>query len=525
MSAKGGRFGPRLKSSSFFWNRSLREKKQTGAMKSGELSASIAHKDHHGPAHPLIERALSWLHATFPERQIYIRSDGRVQFFTFSSSLQATLAGLSLIFLCWIAFSTVNVVFKDRIIAAKDHRYQSMQATYENRVANLQLSYDELNDALVSAEDKFKATANELEAKHDTLARLIGRKQAIDASFGGNVNYAVSPSLRGASGDGAASDSVGSDAPVQNVTPMTNVLPTVNGNGSELSILPQPTDPQPRTAGPTRASLYDLGAALFRFFRSAVAPRHVTTPAHIANRPALRFLAEETARLQRISADDDAILAATETSLASRVNGMEKAIRVAGINPGTMESRAGDQQGGPLLPLSAMKLDGVQDPVFQNEYWGASATMAQLSALAVVMRHVPLTPPISGAGVELTSDFGPRIDPFTGHAAFHPGIDFGGPYGSAVHATAAGTVVWAGPRGPYGNMVEVDHGMGIHTRYAHLSAVLVGVGMRVNKGSQVGRLGSTGRSTGPHVHYEVWLDNSLRDPARFLEAGHVLQQN
>ena len=96
-----------------------------------------------------MERVWAWLHETFPERQIYIRSDGRVQFFTFGPTLQATLAGLSLIFLGWVAFATVNVIFKDRIIAAKDHRYQQMQSAYENRVADLQLSYDELNGALV----------------------------------------------------------------------------------------------------------------------------------------------------------------------------------------------------------------------------------------------------------------------------------------------------------------------------------------------------------------------------------------
>ncbi|MBV9694189.1 MAG: hypothetical protein JO261_10875, partial [Alphaproteobacteria bacterium] len=107
----------------------------------------------------LVERAWAWLHETFPERQIYIRSDGRVQFFTFSPTLQATLAALTLVFLGWVAFSTVNVIFKDRIIAAKDHRYQQMQAAYEERVADLQMSYDELNGALVSAQDRFKATA------------------------------------------------------------------------------------------------------------------------------------------------------------------------------------------------------------------------------------------------------------------------------------------------------------------------------------------------------------------------------
>jgi murein DD-endopeptidase MepM/ murein hydrolase activator NlpD len=92
-----------------------------------------------------------------------------------------------------------------------------------------------------------------------------------------------------------------------------------------------------------------------------------------------------------------------------------------------------------------------------------------------------------------------------------------------VSATAPGTVVFAGNRGGYGNMVEIDHGFGIHTRYGHLSKITVAVGSKVNKGSVVGRMGSTGRSTGPHVHYEVWYDDVVRNPSNFIEAGrHVL---
>ena len=137
-------------------------------------------------AETLVERVWAWIHETFPERQVYIRSDGRVQFFTFGPTLQATFAGLSLIFLGWVAFSTVNVIFKDRIIAAKDHRYQQMQSAYENRVADLQLSYDEVNGALVSAEDKFKASADELEAKQNTIMHFLDRKQQVDATL---MNY------------------------------------------------------------------------------------------------------------------------------------------------------------------------------------------------------------------------------------------------------------------------------------------------------------------------------------------------
>ena len=122
-----------------------------------------------------------------------------------------------------------------------------------------------------------------------------------------------------------------------------------------------------------------------------------------------------------------------------------------------------------------------------------------------------------------TSGFGARIDPFTGRYAFHPGIDFAGPWGSVVHATAPGTVVFAGNRGGYGNMVEIDHGYGIHTRYGHLSMISVRVGTRIAKGAALGRVGSTGRSTGPHVHYEVWYDDVVKNPNNFIEAGrHVL---
>ena len=138
-------------------------------------------------AETLVERLWAWLHDTFPERQIYIRSDGRVQFFTFGPSLQATLAGMTLIFLAWVAFATVNVIFKDRIIAAKDHRYQQMQAAYEERVADLQMSYDELNGALVSAQDRFKATADVLAAKQNAIAGFLNRADQVENSVGARV--------------------------------------------------------------------------------------------------------------------------------------------------------------------------------------------------------------------------------------------------------------------------------------------------------------------------------------------------
>jgi murein DD-endopeptidase MepM/ murein hydrolase activator NlpD len=168
-----------------------------------------------------------------------------------------------------------------------------------------------------------------------------------------------------------------------------------------------------------------------------------------------------------------------------------------------------------------VQVNGIKDAGFDATYLRASAVLGQLSDLSFEMRHIPLAVPVSG--FDRTSGFGPRVDPFTHRYAFHSGIDFAGPYGAQVHATAPGTVIFVGSRGDYGNMVEIDHGLGIHTRYGHLSSITVRVGAKIDKGAAIGRVGSTGRSTGPHVHYEVWYDDVVRNPSNFIEAGrHVL---
>jgi len=498
----------------------------------------------------LLERAWTWLHATFPERQIYIRSDGRVQFFTFGATLQATLAGLSLIFLGWFAFASVNVIFKDRIIAAKDHRYQQMQSTYENRVADLQVSYDELNGALVSAEDKFKSTADELRNKQSTVARLLSQKQAVDqtlASIGGSAglrqggedDIAVAPA------GSIASDSVDEGGPA----PASS---NASSGSSQLNVMPQNVEPQPRTARPAagkasalddptikqmasedaplpepipvkQASLLDravnsIAGALFR-------PRQQTAAAtKVPNAPAFRLLAEQTERIRQMSGQETALLVGVDHQVASRIDDLQTVLRRVGVDPNGLEQQAAGGIGGPFIPIQSVRIEGIADQAFTQAYVGAIAHSKELETLFAALHRVPLTTPVHGSEFERTSGFGPRVDPFTRRISFHPGLDFAGPWGATVTSTAPGTVVWAGMRGGYGNMVEIDHGYGFRTRYGHLSSILVQVGARVQKGSPIGKLGSTGRSTGPHVHYEVWLADVVRDPSRFIEAGrHVLQ--
>ena len=139
------------------------------------------------------------------------------------------------------------------------------------------------------------------------------------------------------------------------------------------------------------------------------------------------------------------------------------------------------------------------------------------------MPSLPLRQPLNGA-LRLSSGFGYRVDPFLGKPALHSGVDLLDDYGEPVRAAAGGTVVAAGPSGGYGNMVEVDHGSGYSTRYGHLSQISVVPGQKIAPGAVLGRVGSSGRSTGAHLHYEVRAEGEPIDPARFLRAAAALKE-
>ena len=515
--------GPRLTSRSFFWQRGLIGKPVAGEISDGD--ALMATDTDKKPT-PL-ERIWAWLHRTFPERQIYIRSDGRVQFFTFGPSLQATMAGLALIFLGWVAFATVNVVFKDRIIAAKDHRFQQMQSAYENRLADLQISYDDLNGALVGAEDKFKATADGLAARQNAISGFLNRKVQVEAQVGVHDNAGLRDTQAGSvtpvqafADQGAASDSVGFTGQAGD---------SGDEADSSLAIMPGPALPQPRVQIPgpgSKASLLDNSWRRISQFASALfrprGPSQLRITAAYAQHPALQALAAQTARLAALQTGETQMMAKTETALLGDVGLLRDTVKRTGINPDAFihKVQSSEGVGGPDIPLDQVHVEGSNDPKFDNAYLRASAVLNELNSLSSEMGHIPLTTPVAGVAFDRSSGFGARLDPFTGRYAFHPGVDFAGPWGAAVTATAPGVVIFAGDRGGYGNMVEIDHGFGIHTRYGHLSRITVAVGTKVGMGAVVGRLGSTGRSTGPHVHYEVWYEDKVRNPSNFIEAGH-----
>lgn len=173
-----------------------------------------------------------------------------------------------------------------------------------------------------------------------------------------------------------------------------------------------------------------------------------------------------------------------------------------------------------LTPLSRERLGEVSDQLdkllrqarFQEESYQQVLRVLQDDQLA--REATPSIRPIQNG--YLSSRYGRRIDPFTGRPAFHRGVDFSAPLGTPVHATADGVVVRASRRGRMGKMVELDHGNGLHTRYGHLNGFTVHKGQRIHRGDLIGYVGNTGRSTGPHVHYEVVENGQTENPFLFI---------
>lgn len=209
----------------------------------------------------------------------------------------------------------------------------------------------------------------------------------------------------------------------------------------------------------------------------------------------------------------DALLAEARRETAR----MRAAIALTGLEADALQPPKGAPVGGPLVPVG---IDPQSSP-FEAMVERVGTSLASMHRLKLVTAGLPLTRPVP-TGLETTSGFGVRTDPFTRRPAMHTGLDFRIEHGAPVRAAGAGEVVSAEYSGGYGNMVEIDHGNGVTTRYAHLSSLSVIPGQRVQAGMQVGRAGSTGRSTGTHLHYETRIDGEPVDPQRFLKAGSRL---
>ncbi len=190
----------------------------------------------------------------------------------------------------------------------------------------------------------------------------------------------------------------------------------------------------------------------------------------------------------------------------------EATIRTYGLNPDTLISKNEIGTGGPFIPFFSDNTQ-IGDPRFAK----LASALDRMKAMEGALAGIPTSAPAEV--MTLTSNFGYRADPFTGAPAMHAGIDFRGDYGSEISAAADGTITFVGKMGGYGNCIEITHANGLVTRYAHLSGFTAAQGQRVSRGTQIARMGSSGRSTGTHLHFEVRVNGQAINPMKFLEAN------
>ncbi len=226
------------------------------------------------------------------------------------------------------------------------------------------------------------------------------------------------------------------------------------------------------------------------------------------------------ARFSGLLEQQTTFLDAAEDEAVSRAERARGVISLTGVQV----SRVMDQPGvgGPLVEIGSLTSGGGTDEDgFETRVLEVAARLQEANLYEQLIHALPLGAPLATPYRE-TSGFGFRSDPFTRRTAWHDGADFGAYWGAPVQSTAPGKVSFAGVKSGYGRVVEIDHGLGFKTRYAHLNSITVKAGTDIAIGQKVGTMGSTGRSTGPHLHYEVFFRGKAYDPIRFLRAGkHV----
>jgi murein DD-endopeptidase MepM/ murein hydrolase activator NlpD len=310
------------------------------------------------------------------------------------------------------------------------------------------------------------------------------------------------------------------DQVLRRQTALESRASALSGLGGDVtgSIRQPPRSGEPRTTPLKPSPLSDKGAFVMPTDRDApIDPR--TSLAIKSAGGVGGAIARLQASLDRVEQRQAATLSSIEESYDSKARRIRGVLTELGVDVGKVTT--GDSAGavgGPFVPARIPK-DAIG---FERQLHRISIVRAQIHRLTRALGAVPVRKPVDGE-IDTSSSFGVRTDPFTGSPAMHTGIDLHGETGEPVRATADGKVTAAGWSGGYGRMVDVDHGNGLSTRYGHLSTIDVQVGQSIRMGQVVGKVGSTGRSTGPHLHYETRVRGEAVDPQKFLRAGQRLE--
>ncbi len=428
----------------------------------------------------------------FADREIFVRSNGSVRYVTLSGRVQA-LTALALVGLvAWASVFTVRAFVFDTEIAYRDHAINEVRDAYEERVLRLRDRYDRLQAELEDSERRFDQVVRQLSGKHGQLESATGVQLAIEGQLD-----ATRRRLR--------------DVTAQRDESLSN-LEELRLRALELER--RFTDAQ-LAARQSQENLTDFVSTL-----------DATTSERDEARRHVRELSSEVTQLntdvEDIRRHQEQVMAQIEDATRASIIELERILKKSGVDvDGLVKEieRTYSGEGGPFIPVAYRVPDAASDfPLSEDSVLSLLDGLQRVNSLKLALEKMPLAKPLK-ASYRHTSGFGPRRHPIKGTWAVHNGLDMAAPGGTPVYAPVEGVVKFSGVQRGYGNVVKVLHSLGYETVYAHMSKIHVAKGDRVERGTLVGEVGSTGRSTGDHLHYEIRRYGKPLNPRRFIEAG------
>jgi len=417
----------------------------------------------------------------FPERQVLLRTGGRVSFVTLSHRLQLGVVGVLFLFGSWTAYSSVSFMLYDKILESKD-----------SKIASARLSYRSLLMEVATYQRKFTSITRDLEENHSLMLGLVQHNAGLQQNL-----KVVSAKLQSTEQEREGVRLAREDLRRQ-LSEVEQKLLTINSNNFALK------DNLSTVESDLQQVLGERNEALFegkRMHRQIAGLENRLVDLQTTEIEAVQQLKERTVGF---------------------IGNLQRVIQLAGIDTDKLiEANGGSLkgQGGPFIPA---KPDGLAGSKLKARLAELDQYLQQSETLQDAMSKLPLAPPLTSYRV--TSPFGKRRDPVNKKWAAHYGLDMASPLKSGVYVAAPGKVVKAGWKGNYGRFIEIDHGSGIVTRYGHLYKILVKKGQQVGFHEKIGLLGSSGRSTGAHLHYEIAFNGRNLDPSKFFKAGRYVFQ-
>jgi murein DD-endopeptidase MepM/ murein hydrolase activator NlpD len=383
------------------------------------------------------------------------------------------VVGTLVIMAVWSIATGSYFAFRDNVLTRLIGRQTEMQFAYEDRIAELRAQVDRIMSRQLLDQEQFEKKLNTLLQRQATLEQRTSALSGDPSTTGAVKPARIAPPA---------------------TMPAEKPIRPSQINDTVIFVAPPDRD--------ARLQSRELPASATR-----IAER--TTSSGLGG-----MLARISLSLDQVEQKQTATLTSLEERIDTRARRMQGVLADLGIDIGRTSSSAA-AVGGPFVPLRPPQSGA---SAFERQLYRINTARAQIDRYTRALLAVPVRKPVSG-DVDMSSPFGMRMDPFLGRPAVHTGIDLRGDTGEPVRATATGRVTIAGREGGYGNMVEINHGDGLATRYGHLSEISVKIGQVVRIGEVVGRIGSTGRSTGPHLHYETRINGEAVDPQKFLRAG------